>query len=135
MPGPVLGGIGARFRAIREGHRRPDGSPLPQADFARLMQAAAARLYGDQAERVYGASVINRFENEGQSPTLKDIAVYATLDREHRGKLWLGWGERVDATVRAPRLGPSIIQENDDAVFDEPNLPERRPARKRRRGA
>jgi hypothetical protein len=97
---PPAGGLGQRFRAVREAHRRADGSPLPQADFARLLAEAARRLFQGKVERVYNQSVVNRLEGENQKPTPQDIAVYAHVDPQGRGKLWLAWGEQVDATLR-----------------------------------
>lgn len=126
---------GMRFRAVREAHTRRGNEPLPQTEFAGLLRAAAARRYGSAVERVYSQSVVNRLELGDQKPTPQDIDLYASVDPLQRGKLWLAWGEKEDATMGAPRHGPSVIQENEEAVFEEPTLPEKRSAKKRRKGA
>jgi transcriptional regulator with XRE-family HTH domain len=87
--------VGERFRAVR------DASGLLQRDFvARLNEASIAR-FGTAGPR-YDPSRVSRLENDRQVATLEDVAIYADVDPLHRGKLWVGWCEAVDATLRVP---------------------------------
>lgn len=123
---------GDRFRAVRESHTPARAEPISQSDFAAVLRAAAHRLFGDAIERVYSQSVVNRLERGDQKPTPQDIELYASVDRGHRGKLWLAWGEAHDATLSVPRLGPSVVQENSPEVFAEPTVPEKKRTKKKR---
>ena len=45
------------------------------------------------------------------------------------------WFQRRAARAHGQRMGPSVIQEPDPKIFDEPALPRPKPAAKKRRGA
>jgi transcriptional regulator with XRE-family HTH domain len=125
----------ARLKAVRE------SMGMTQLQFLARLNGAAERL----GTRPYVQSLLSRLENGLQVPSFDDLTVYATLDPEHRGRLWLGWGLTEDETLKIPesrrsmrvaeRLGPSVIQEPDPKIFDEPPLPRPKPAAKKRRGA
>ena len=118
----ALADLPARLRAVREAHE------MTQLQFLPLLNREAAR----RGVREYSQSTLSRLESGRQEATFDDVAVFAALDPQHRGKLWLGWGETTDLTLRQPRHGPSIIQQNEPAVFEVPTIPEKKPARKKR---
>jgi hypothetical protein len=102
-------------------------NPMLIDDFVALVQR--------ETGVTYDPSAISRTENGGRKLSLDDVPPFAAVDPLRRGKLWLAWGEQSDTTMSAARQGPSIIQENDDAIFDEPNVPEKKSAAKRKRRA
>jgi hypothetical protein len=53
---------------------------------------------------VIHSSVLSDIENDKESKTvtLEQVAAVAAVDPQHRGKLWLAWGEAEDATLRPP---------------------------------
>lgn len=114
-----------RLRAVRE------ATGLKQQDFAAAAERAARSLLGDDAPR-YTQTRVSDLERGGRYVALEDIAVYASLDPDRRGKLWLAWNELQDASMAGPRLGPSIIQTPDPKITKRPKLPEKAPAKKKR---
>jgi transcriptional regulator with XRE-family HTH domain len=83
-----------RLRAVRE------ATGLTQLQFLPLLNEAAARL----GVRAYAQSTLSRLETGLQEATFDDVAVFASVDPERRGKLWLAWNEQTDSTLgkRAP---------------------------------
>ena len=88
--------IHARFRAIRE------AKGLTQELFLPVLRKAAIAVLGDGG-RAYSQSTLSRLESGRQAPTFDDVAVWAEIDPEGRGKLWLAWEEAVDATLARPK--------------------------------
>jgi transcriptional regulator with XRE-family HTH domain len=86
--------VDQRLKAVRE------ATGLTQVQFIPRLNQAAEKL----GVRPYAQSVLSRLENGGQQATFDDIAVYATVDPLHRGKLWLAWGEADDATLEKPHV-------------------------------
>jgi transcriptional regulator with XRE-family HTH domain len=86
--------IRQRLRQIRE------ATGLTQLRFLPHLNAAAVHL----GVREYSQSTLSKLESGPQAPSFDDIAVFAAVDPEGRGKLWLAWGETADATLRPPTI-------------------------------
>lgn len=90
-----------RLKAVRE------ATGLKQQDFAAAADRGARALFGGEAPR-YTQTRVSDLERGGRYVALEDIAVYASLDPLHRGKLWLGWGESAAARASDPPAGDEI---------------------------
>jgi transcriptional regulator with XRE-family HTH domain len=106
----------ARLRAVRE------ATGLTQLQFLAKLNAAAERL----GTRAYVQSLLSRLENGLQVPSFDDIAVYASIDPERRGKLWLAWGEAEDATLKARPGARDIPIEAMERVSSKKPAPRKR---------
>jgi hypothetical protein len=93
--------VGERVYEVREalGTRR---KPLSQDAFAALLTAQGGRTY-------YG-SEFSLIERGAKALTLDDVAVIAAVDPQHRGKLWLAWGEAIDSTLHRPDRAPTAAE-------------------------
>lgn len=100
-----------RLKAVRE------AAGVTQLQFLARLNAAAESL----GKRTYAQSQLSRLENGLQEPTFDDVAVFALVDPERRGKLWLAWGETTDS-AQLPKAGPSVIKEPPAEIFDQPPL-------------
>lgn len=106
-PIPVNESISQRVYAVRLALGDGWKNPLPMAEFAELLNGAGTR---------YDSSVISRIENGERKLTLADVERIAAVDPERRGKLWLAWGEREDASMRSAGGGETPI-----ATIDVPD--------------
>lgn len=91
--------VGDRLKAVRE------ATGLTQVAFATKLDELAAQVFKARPRR-YLPPTISKLETEVQKADFDDIAIYAAIDPLHRGKLWLVWGEAVDATLRPPAAPP-----------------------------
>lgn len=118
------GSVGARLRDVRE------STKLRLEDFVPALNARARELLGDAAPTFNGGRV-SKLELGVQRASLDDIAVYAAIDPQRRGKLWLAWDEAVDSAITRPRRqGPSVIQEPPEETFNQPIPRKRKPGEK-----
>lgn len=85
-----------RVKAIREALGYTQLTYLP------VLNAASAAVLG-VGVREYSQSTYSRIESGRQEPTFDDIAVFASLDPEHRGPLWLIWGDAAAAMFSAEK--------------------------------
>jgi hypothetical protein len=102
---------------------------LTQTSFADRLNEASRALYGEHGPR-YRQGNVTKLETGAQYASLADVAVYAMVDPKRRGKLWLGWDESDDASMRRTH-GPSVIKPTPDEMFDRAPLPRRKPAAKK----
>lgn len=123
--------IAQRFREVREAAVDRRGESINQKLFADLLQQQGERMFGADLQHKYVASLVQRLETGSQEPTLQDVAIYATMDRAGRGKLWLGWGEVADSALRNRTQGPSVIKEPPEDIYDQPITPAKKPTRRR----
>lgn len=125
MAGEVTGiaGIPRRLYSARMRMSADRGTPVTQAEIGRAVGVTEGQ--------------IGHWEKGRQRPDLEMIDRLATALGVRPWWIAYGieWEEAADVATPAPRLGPSIIQENDDAIFEEPNVPEKREPKKRKRGA
>jgi transcriptional regulator with XRE-family HTH domain len=105
----------ARLKAVRE------ASGLTQLQFLAKLNGVAERL----GSRPYVQSLLSRLENGLQVPSFDDVTVYAMLDPERRGKLWVGWGETEDPTMRRP-VTRDIPLDAMERVSSKKDAPRRR---------
>ena len=80
-----------RIKAVREALGLTQEALLP------VLNDAAQRL----GVRVFKQSSLSKIEGGPQAVSFDDVAVYAAVDPKRRGKLWLAWGEKADATMAA----------------------------------
>ena len=106
-----IAGIPRRLFAARSLLRARKGRPVTQGEIA----AAVGVTEGQ----------IGHWEKGRQTPDVVMLDKLATALEVT--PWWLTYG------LAAPpqRFGPSVIQENDAAVFEEPNVPESKPAKKK----
>jgi transcriptional regulator with XRE-family HTH domain len=107
-PGPLPGSPNERIRDIRE------AAGLTQLQFLDVLNRSAARL----GARPYLQSTLSKLETGAQDVSFDDVAVFAAVDPLHRGKLWLGWGEAVDATRNPARDAEAVAR--PDPRLDRP---------------
>lgn len=81
-----------RLRAVRE------STGLTQLVFAAKLDALAQARLGAEARR-YVPATISKLETGAQAADFDDVELFALMDPERRGKLWLAWNERRDATL------------------------------------
>ena len=99
-----------RLVAIREALR------LSQAELVSQLNAVSRALYGDQGP-VFNQGRVSKLEVGTQRASLDDVAIYALLDPERRGKLWLAWHERQD---RAMETRPTPVSPAPEPVGEYP---------------
>lgn len=84
----------ARLKLVRE------ATGLTQLQFLPRLNAVAAKLH----VREYSQSTLSKLETGTQEPSFDDVAVFAAVDPERRGKLWLAWNEREDSALQDAEL-------------------------------
>jgi hypothetical protein len=104
--------ISDRVRAVRE----VTGLTPPQ--FAALLNETASR-FGMTGPH-YDEAKVRKMERDHRSVSFDDITVIAFADPQHRGRLWLGWGDSRDPTVNIP------IMKNFDAMSSNDIAAQRR---------
>lgn len=95
---------GARLFLIRLALGDGVKNPMLIDDFVALVE----RVTGVS----YDPSAISRSENGGRKLSLDDVRAFAMVDPQHRGKLWLAWGENADATMASNPPGEVPIATN-----------------------
>ena len=104
----MAGTVGDRVYQIRQALGPNARRPMSQDAFAdALTQRGARRYYGPE---------ISLIESGKKALTLDDVETIAAMDPERRGKLWLGWGESVDATMHPPREEPAHVEPEPEPI-------------------
>jgi transcriptional regulator with XRE-family HTH domain len=79
----------ARLKAVRT------ALGLTQLEFLPVLNTAAAKV----GVPPYSQSKLSKLESGSQAADFDDIAAFAMADRLQRGKLWLAWNEKADAST------------------------------------
>lgn len=106
-------------------------SALTQIEFVARLNERARELYGDLAPR-YNQSAISKLENGPNKVLLTDVAVYAGIDPQKRGKLWLAWGSAVDETMEPKEPATETVRVETGEFFAEAPDKSATPAKGRR---
>ena len=104
--------ISDRVRVVRE------ATGLTRSQFAALLNETAGRL--GVAEVHYDDAKVRNMESAHRAVSLDDLTVVAFVDPDHRGRLWLGWGESRDSTLTTP------LMSNFDSMSSEAIAGQRR---------
>ena len=83
-----------RVRAVRE------ATGLTETQFAALLNETAARL-GMSRPR-YDETNVRKMESAPRRVSFDEITLIASADPQHRGRVWLAWGESRDSTLNVP---------------------------------
>ena len=114
----------ARLKQVRE------ATGLTQLQFLPRLNAASRQVLGEGV-REYSQSTLSKLETAAQESVFEDVEVYAAVDPQSRGKLWLAWGEDADSSLAEPKAGPSVIRKPTAAhVGREAPGKQPRPAKK-----
>jgi hypothetical protein len=96
---------------------------MPMREFADL-------LSGEGEGETFHPSRLSDIENDKSPPSIEEIRRIAAVDPGHRGRAWLAWGIADEGKSEAPPVRPPLRFEQPSDTVD---LPDRRPAAKKRR--